>query len=76
MIKLKSINTMKVLPDGTRKVDANLFADTKTEVTDSITGADVDGLLSTDIIDFGSFVSTASAEFAYMQSSGQWKWGE
>ena len=75
MIKLKSVNNAKILPDGTRKVDANLFADTKTEVTNSITGADVDGLLSTDKIDFGSFVMTASAEYAYMQSSGEWKWG-
>ena len=75
MIKLKSITNVKVLPDGTRKVDANLFADTKTEVTNNITGADVDGLLSTDKIDFGSFVMTASAEYAYMQSSGEWKWG-
>jgi len=76
MIKLKGINNVKVLPDGTRKVDVNLFADTKTEVTNSITGADVDGLLSTDKIDFGSFVNTASAEYAYMQSSGEWKWGD
>ena len=75
MIKLKGVNNVKILPDGTRKVDANLFADTKTEVTNSITGADVDGLLSTDKIDFGSFVMTASAEYAYMQSSGEWKWG-
>lgn len=75
MIKVKQVNDVKVLPEGKRKVEVNLFADTKTEVTDFITGADVEGLLDTDEIDFGSFVMTASAEYAYMQSSGQWKWG-
>ena len=75
MLKLKSINNLKVLPDGHRKVEVSLYADTKTEVTNTLTGADIEGLLDTDELDTGSFVLTASFEPAYLQSSGQWKWG-
>lgn len=75
MIKLKEINQTRYV-DGKKMVDANLFADTKNEVTDDLTGEDIDGLEDDAIIDMGSFVMTASAEYAYMQSNGEWKWGE
>lgn len=75
MIKLKEINQTRYV-DGKKMVDASLFADTKNEVTDDLTGEDIDGLEDDAIIDFGSFVNTASAEYAYMQSNGKWKWGE
>ncbi len=75
MIKLKSINSYELKPDGTRLVDATLFSDTKAEVTSSITGADVKGMLDTDILDMGTLVITASAQTAYLNSSGNWVWG-
>lgn len=75
MIKLKEINQTRYV-DGKKMVDASLFADTKNEVTDDLTGEDIDGLEDDVIIDMGSFVMTASAEYAYMQSNGKWKWGE
>lgn len=75
MIKLKEINQTRYV-DGKKMVDASLFADTKNEVTDNLTGEDIDGLEDDAIIDMGSFVMTASAEYAYMQSNDKWKWGE
>ena len=50
----------------------NFFADTKTEVTDAMTGAV--GLLPGLSIAQGSTVVTASAEFAFMKSDGSWNW--
>lgn len=75
MIKLKEINQTRYV-GGRKMVDASLFADTKNEVTDNLTGEDVEGIEDDAIIDMGSFVMTASAEYAYMQSNGKWKWGE
>ena len=75
MIKLKNINSYKLDADGNRIVDATLFADTKVEVTSGITGADVRDMLATDILDMGSLVITASAQTAYLNSSGNWVWG-
>ena len=75
MIKLKEINQTRYV-NGKKMVDASLFADTKNEVTDNLTGENIDGLEDDVIIDMGSFIMTASVEYAYMQSNGKWKWGE
>lgn len=76
MIKLKEINQIRYDENGRKMVDANLFADTKTEVTDNLKGKDIEGLEDDAIIDAGSFVITASSEYAYMKSNGSWKWGD
>lgn len=74
MIKLKTINEVKQKPDG-KYVECVLFADTKSEVNNSITGADVEGLEDNAIIDTGSMVITAAFDVAQLNSSHSWIWG-
>lgn len=63
--------------DGSAKAQmVSLFADTKSEVTNSITGEDVVGMNDDYDIDSGSIVRTASFEVASMNSSHQWVWKE
>ena len=50
----------------------SFFADTKTEVTDAMTGTV--GLLSGLSIAAGSTIVTADAEFAFRKSDGTWNW--
>ena len=52
----------------------SLFADTKTEVTNSITGADVVGMDDSFDIDAGSIVRTANFVVGTLNSSHEWKW--
>ena len=52
----------------------SLFADTKAEVTDSITGADVTGMDSNFDIDSGSIVRTAGFDIGTLNSSHEWVW--
>lgn len=54
----------------------SLFADTKSEVTNSITGADVVGMDDEVDIDSGSIVRTAAFDIASLNSSHQWVWKE
>lgn len=74
MIKLKTINEVKQKSDG-KYVECVLFADTKSEVTDLITGADVEGLEDNVKIDTGSMVITAEFDVAQLNSLHSWKWG-
>jgi len=67
MIKIVS---MKLDPT-TKTVEAELFSDTKGEVTSQ---AEIEGLPKDYTIAFGSSVMTASAEVAFMKSDGTWKW--
>lgn len=61
--------------DGSAKAQmVSLFADTKVEVTNSITGADVVGMEDDMDIDAGSIVRTASFDIASMNSSHTWIW--
>lgn len=50
----------------------SFFADTKTEVTDDMTGAV--GLLDGFSIQQGSTVITAEGDFAFRKSDGTWNW--
>ena len=56
----------------TQEAKYSFFADTKSEVTDVMTGAV--GMLPGLSIAQGSTVITASAEFAFMKSDGSWNW--
>lgn len=61
--------------DGSSKAQmVSLFADTKVEVTNSITGADVDGMDDDYDIDTGSIVRTASFDIGTLNSSHNWIW--
>ena len=55
-----------------RKQSIPFFADTKTEVTDDMTGAV--GLLDGFSIQQGSTVITAEGDFAFRKSDGTWNW--
>lgn len=74
MLKLKNVISERV-ESGTKYVEALLYADTKSEVTDSINGSDVEGLANDVELDTGSMVLTAAFEPAQKNSSGQWIWG-
>ena len=74
MLKLKNVISERV-ESGTKYVEALLYADTKSEVTNSITGSDVEGLANDVELDTGSMVLTAAFEPAQKNSSGQWIWG-
>lgn len=52
----------------------SLYADTKSEVTNSITGTDVEGMKDDYDIDVGSIVRTASFDIATLNSSHTWVW--
>jgi len=54
-----------------KKVTGSIFADTKQEIT---SGMVVKGLPSDYAMDFGSDVTTASGEVAFMKSDGTWNW--
>lgn len=74
MIKLKKINQTRYV-NGKKMVDASLFADTKNEVTNNLTGKDIDGLEDDVELDVGSMVVTADFQPAQLNSSHQWVWG-
>lgn len=59
--------------DDNKKM-VSLYADTKSEVTDSITGADVIGMEDDVDLDAGSIVRTASFDVACLNSSHTWIW--
>lgn len=61
--------------DFNAAVCVSLIADTQAEVTDGITGADVEGLSDTDIIGFGSTVFTNDVHYAKRNSdNATWSW--
>lgn len=74
MIKLLGIMGESGGDGNTRAQMVSLFADTKSEVTNSITGADVDGMLDDVDIDTGSIVRTASFDVGTLNSSHTWVW--
>lgn len=74
MIKLKNVMSERK-ESGIKYVEAMLYADTKSEVTNSIKGSDVEGLADDVELDTGSMVMTAAFEPAQKDSSGQWIWG-
>lgn len=59
--------------DGT--VDVSLFADTKDEVLDDMSGVVVQGLPGGTKIAMGSTVLTSSGELAFRKSDDTWNWG-
>lgn len=76
MIKLKEITSSEVDENsGVETVVATLYADTKAEVSDSITGFDVDGLPDECEIGTMSMVITADFQPAQLNSSHHWVWG-
>ena len=76
MIKLKNIISSEVDENsGVETVVASLYADTKAEVSDSITGFDVDGLPDECEIGTMSMVVTADFQPAQLNSLHQWVWG-
>ena len=74
MIKLCNILGASGGDGNTKALMVSLFADTKGEVTNSITGADVSGMDDAYDIDAGSIVRTASFEVASLNSSHNWVW--
>ena len=68
MVKVTSISNMDYVNS---KATVSLFADTKSDVSDSM---DVMGLPDGFTIDFGSSVLTSAGELAFMKSDGTWNW--
>lgn len=62
--------------DASKLQIVSLFADTRLEVTNSITGADVVGMEDDYDIDAGSIVRTANFDIGSLNSSHEWKWKE
>lgn len=60
---------------GKKMVKCSLFADTKTEVKDNMTGADVERLEDNCDLDVGTFLYTAKFEVANLNSNHEWVWG-
>ena len=75
MIVLDELESTRTGSDGKKYVKCSLFADTKTEVTDNITGADVERLEDNCDLDVGTFVYTAKFEVANLNSNHKWVWG-
>lgn len=76
MIVLDELESTRVdQTTGKKLVKCSLFADTKTEVTDNITGADVERLEDNCDLDVGTFVYTAKFEVANLNSNHKWVWG-
>lgn len=76
MIVLDELESTRVdQTTGKKLVKCSLFADTKTEVTDNITGADVERLEDNCDLDVGTFVYTAKFEVANLDSNHKWVWG-
>ena len=75
MIKLKKIRQIRYDENKTKYIDCFLYADTKQEVTNGITGEDVDSMEDNAKIDVGSMVLTSDFEVAQLNSSNQWVWG-
>ena len=75
MIKIQSIMGESGGDSSAKAQMVVLYADTKNEVTNSITGADVVGMRDDMKIDSGSIVRTAKFEIGTFNSSGQWVWG-
>lgn len=69
MIRVKSVS----LKEG-NKVIAALYADTREEVTDHITGASIYGLEDVVELEASSTVLTADMDFAQYDSKGVWHW--
>lgn len=76
MIILDELESTRVdQTTGKKLVKCSLFADTKTEVTDNITGANVERLEDNCDLDVGTFVYTAKFEVANLNSNHKWVWG-
>lgn len=75
MLKLKEI-TSSVYKDQQRLVVASIYADSKEDVSDGTTSADVYGMNRSDVISAGSIVMTADFEIAQMDSDGTWHWAD
>lgn len=60
---------------GKKIVKCSLFADTKSEVKNNITGNDIERLEDNCDIDVGTFVMTADFQVAQLNSSHEWVWG-
>lgn len=73
MIKLLNI-LGESAQGGTRAQMVSLYADTKVEVTDSITGEDVEGMWDDIDLDAGSIVRTAGFDVGCLNSSHTWVW--
>lgn len=57
-----------------RITSVKLVADTKEEVKDNLTGADVEGLNSDIIVGMGSKVLTADGYIGIVKSDNTWSW--
>ncbi len=75
MVKLKSIKQTRFDDSGNKYVDATLYADEKSEMTNVKTGEDVIGLEDNAKLDVGSMVITSQFEVAQLNSSFEWVWG-
>jgi len=74
MIKLLNILGESGGDGNMRAQMVSLFADTKAEVEDTITGEDVEGMLDDVDVDTGSIVRTASFDIGTLNSSHVWVW--
>lgn len=73
MIKLLSV--LGESQTGGKKAQmVSLYADTKSEVTNSITGEDVEGMWDDVDLDAGSIVRTAAFDVGCLNSSHTWVW--
>lgn len=74
MIKLSGTPSVEgTSSDGKRRVRVSLWADTENEMSGVVTGADIQGLNSDDILTMGSIVLTADkGSFGRLDSNGTW----
>jgi hypothetical protein len=70
MIKLIKINQSEK-KDSQNLITADLFADTRVEASDV---TDVKGLSTTDVLQAGSTIFTATGDLAILNSDGVWNW--
>lgn len=71
MVKISADKGIVSVDSAEKKVVANLFADTKEEVTD---GMEVVGMIKGYDLDTESTVITAKGELAFLKSDGTWNW--
>ena len=68
------VNKIVNVDEINKKVTADLFSDTKAEMS-TVTTDEIIGFPKGYELDFGSSVTSAALDIGMMQSDGTWNWG-
>lgn len=69
------VNKIVNVDEINKKVTADLFSDTKAEMS-TVTTDEIKGFPKGYELDFGSSVTSAALDIGMLQSDGTWNWGK